>query len=293
MKESSESKSQWGACYRLIAAEKWKAKSAAMGRGVTQALVEYAQPLPGMKVLDLASGTGEPGISLAKRVGQEGHVTALDLSAELLEIANERARQRGLTNFSTRQADAHNLPFPDGSFDLVTCRFGVMFFADVPKALAEIYRVLKSGGRCCFVAWGPFDQPYWSSTMGIVHGHVGGPLMSPGGPDMFRFSKPGSLSAELRGVGFEAEEEVKTLPWTWPGDAEEVWEYAQSVSTPFRPLLERVPKEKREAINAEVHAAIGKYVNGDSVEFGVIVVLAAGRKVKSRDSAAKTRGPQS
>jgi len=249
-----------------------------MGRDVTEALVEYARPQPGWNVLDLASGTGEPGISLAKRVGPEGHVTALDLSADLLEIANERARQRGLTNFTTRQADAHDLPFSAASFDLVTCRFGVMFFAEVNKALAEIHRVLKPGGRCCFVAWGPFDQPYWSSTMAIVHAHVGGSLMSPGGPDMFRFSKPGSLSAELRRAGFEEEEETRTVPWTWPGSVEEVWEYVQAVSTPFRPLLERVPKDKWEAINAEAQAAVGKYAKNDSIEFGVIVVLAAGKK---------------
>jgi len=278
MTESGQSKPQWGASYRLIAAEKWKAKSAAMGRGVTEALVEYARPKPGMQVLDLACGTGEPGISLASRVGPEGRVTALDLSADLLEIADGRARQRGLTNFSTCQSDAHNLPFPENSFDLVACRFGVMFFTDVRNALAEIHRVLKPGGRCCFVAWGPFEQPYWSSTMGVVHAHVGGTLMSAGGPDMFRFSRPGSLSAELRRAGLEAEEETRTVPWTWPGSAEEVWDYAQSVSTPFRPLLERVSKDKWDAINAEVQAAISKYVDGDSVKFGAVVVLAAGRK---------------
>ena len=101
----------WGSQYRLVASEKWKAKSAAMGQPVTDALVEYARPVKGMKVLDLASGTGEPAISLASRVGPQGHVTALDLSAELLKIAETRARTRGLENLSTRQADAHSLPF--------------------------------------------------------------------------------------------------------------------------------------------------------------------------------------
>src|SRR5438045_5100494 len=109
---SAEHKPAWGASYRLIAAEKWKAKSAAMGRGVTQALVEYARPRLGMKVLDVATGTGEPAITLASQVGPSGHVTALDVSAELLEVATERARSRGLTNFSTRQADVHRIPFP-------------------------------------------------------------------------------------------------------------------------------------------------------------------------------------
>jgi SAM-dependent methyltransferase len=275
---SAEIKPQWGASYRLIAAEKWKAKSAAMGKAVTQALVEYAQPQPGMQVLDLASGTGEPGISIAMRVGPNGHVTALDLSADLLEIAEGRARQRNLTNFSTHQGDAHELPFGDQSFDLITCRLGVMFFAQVHQALRECRRVLKPGGRACFLAWGPFQQPYWSSTMGIVHRHIGGPLLAPGAPDMFRFAEPESLSAAMREAGLsKIQEESRTLPWNWPGSAEEVWEYAQAVSTPFRPLLERVPPEKRDGINADVLSAIRTRVEGDTVKFAALMVLASGQ----------------
>jgi SAM-dependent methyltransferase len=279
MSPTQDPQTQWGTSYRLIAAEKWKVKSAAMGRAVTKALVDYARPKPGMRVLDLASGTGEPAISLASQVGSEGHVTALDLSVELLQIADDRARQRGFTNFSTCQGDAHNLPFPGGSFDLATCRFGVMFFQDCEQALRELHRVLKPGGRACFVAWGPFEQPYWMTTMGVVIKHVGGPRFAPDGPDPFKFANPGSLSAALARAGFESvEEETRTLPWTWPGTVEEVWEYAQSVSTPFRPLLERVPAEKWDEVNADVHTSIRPYVNGDSVEFGAVVVLASGTR---------------
>ena len=275
---TSKTESKWSASYRLIAAEKWKAKSAAMGRGVTDALVQYANPQPGMKVLDLASGTGEPAITLASKVGGEGHVTALDLSAELLQIADQRAQARELKNFSTRQGDVHDLPFRDHSFDLITCRFGVMFFDDSLKSLQEACRVLKPGGRACFLAWGPFEQPYWSSTMAVAHKYAGGPLMAAGGADMFRFAAPGSLSAALKQAGFaEIEEDTRTLPWTWPGPVEEVWEYAQAVSTPFRPLLDRVPPDQWDAMNAAVHRAIRQYVNGDKVEFGVVVVMASGK----------------
>lgn len=274
---STESKPQWGASYRLIAAEKWKAKSAAMGKAATQALVNYAAPREGMNVLDVASGTGEPGISIASRVGDGGQVTALDLSADLLQIAEGRARQRNLSNFSTRQGDVHKLPFADQSFDLITCRLGVMFFAQVGQALRECRRVLKPTARACFLAWGPFEQPYWSS-MGIVHRHVGGPLMAPGTPDMFRFAKKGTLTAALEGAGFADVQEVSaTLPWNWPGEAEEVWEYAQAVSTPFRPLLERVPAEKWDEINSEVLAMIGGHVEQGVVKFGAEFVLASGR----------------
>lgn len=122
MTTKTQPEPNWGNQYRLVASEKWKAKSAAMGRPVTDA----AQPQIGMKVLDLASGTGEPAITLATRVGPGGHVTVLDLSQDLLEIAEGRARARGLTNFSTRESDAHSLPLPDDSFDLTTSRFGVI-----------------------------------------------------------------------------------------------------------------------------------------------------------------------
>lgn len=279
MTSKPDSEQSWGAQYRLVASEKWKAKSAAMGQPVTDALVEYAQPSPGMKVLDLASGTGEPAISVALRVGDHGHVTALDLSADLLEIAARRARSRRLDNFTTHQADAHSLPFADNTFDLATSRFGVMFFRDPELALGELRRTLRPGARACFLAWGSFDQPYWQTTMGVVHRHVGGPLLDPSGPDPFRFAAPGSLSAILRSAGFhEVEEETKTLPWTWLGPAEEVWEQAQAVSVPFRPMLERVPADQWPKIHAKVHAAVRQYSDGEKVAFGASVVLASGKK---------------
>lgn len=250
-----------------------------MGRDVTEALVEYARPEPGMRVLDLASGTGEPAISLAARVGPEGHVTALDLSADLLAIAAERARGRGLNNFSTRQADAHSLPFPADSFDLATSRFGVMFFRDAVFALGELGRVLRPGARACFLAWGSFEQPYWQSMMGVVHRHVGGAILPPDGPNPFRFSRPGSLSVVLRAAGFEnVKEETKTLPWTWPGTAEEVWEQAQAVAVPFRAMLDRVPPDRWPQIHEDVHAAVREYSHGGQIAFGASVVLASGTK---------------
>ena len=279
MTAKADSGPDWGNQYRLVASEKWKAKSAAMGQPVTDALVEYAQPAPGMQVLDVASGTGEPAISLASRVGEQGHVTATDVSAGLLEIAAKRGQSRGLQNFTTQVADAHKLPFSDNSFDLATSRFGVMFFDDPIGALQELRRVLRPGARACFLVWGSIEQPYWQSMIGVVHRHVGGPQVQPDGPDPFKFSQPGSLTEIFRSAGFNAiEEETKTLPWTWPGPVEELWEYSQSVSVPFRLMLERVPAEKWPQIHAEVHAALRRYSDGEKVAFGVSVVLGSGKK---------------
>ena len=303
----------WGSQYRLVASEKWRVKSAALGKPVTEGLVDLAQPTPGMRVLDLASGTGEPAITLAERVGPSGHVTALDLSEELLEIASKRAQNRGLTNLTTKQADAHHLPFPDESFDLATSRFGVMFFRDPEQALGELRRALRPGARACFLAWGPFDQPYWQTTMGVVHERVGGTLLDPDGPDPFRFSTPGSLSKVLQAASFDdIQEEATTFPWVWPctgcerhrpsrstaelpiraagaagpgppeagaaGCIEEVWEQARSVAVPFRPMLDRVPAEQWPEIHAAVHQAVSRYVVDGGIAFGATVVLASGKK---------------
>ncbi|HWZ81467.1 MAG TPA: methyltransferase domain-containing protein [Terriglobales bacterium] len=275
---SAPSTPSWGASYRLVAAEKWKSKSAVMGSGVTQALVDYAAPQPGLRILDLATGTGEPGISLAQRCAPGGTVTAVDLSAELLELAAGRALKKNLSNFFTQQADAHELPFPDRSFDLATCRFGVMFFGDVKQALAELQRVLKPGSRACFVVWGSFEQPYWQTTMKIVRRHIGGELLDPGQGDPFRFAAAGSLSEALRSAGFRGvEESTQDVPWVWQGSAEEVFEYACAVSTPFRAMLERVPEAKWPRIRDEVHSAINRYRVGDEIQFGASVILASGK----------------
>jgi hypothetical protein len=115
--------------------------------------------------------------------------------------------------------------------------------------------------------------------MGVVMKHVGGPAILPGDPDPFKFSQPGSLSAALHRAGYSViEEKTETLPWIWPGSEDEVWEYQKSVAVPFRPLLDRVPPEKWNTVNREVHAALSRYAEAGIVKFGAVVVLASGMR---------------
>jgi ubiquinone/menaquinone biosynthesis C-methylase UbiE len=275
---ASES-SSWGSPFRLAASQKWRRQSAAMGVGVTQAIVQLAAARSGMHVLDLACGTGEPAISLASQVGPQGQVIGIDINTELLEIARERGQQRSLSNIQFREADAHALPFSPESFDLVTSRFGVMFFDDIARALGEARRVLRSEGRIALLAWGPFEQSYFLSTIAIVRRHVTASTLQPGTLNMFRFSQPGSLTAALKQAGFtRIEERTVTVPWIWPGPPEEVWEYFREITVPFRPLLSSIPPDKAEEVNAEVVAAIRRHYDGKQVNFAADVVLASAEK---------------
>ena len=104
---------------------------------LTDMMLAVAGIQPGMQVLDLAGGTGEPALTIAASVGPDGHVTVTDLVPEMLAAAEAKARARGLTTISVRQAAAESLLFPDQQFDRVTCRLGVMHFADPAQALRE------------------------------------------------------------------------------------------------------------------------------------------------------------
>jgi ubiquinone/menaquinone biosynthesis C-methylase UbiE len=178
---------------------KGKAQREVQSHAATEIIIQAVRLKPGMRVLDLASGTGYPALTLAEVVGPDGHVTATDLAPEMLLVAEESARERGLTNISFQQADAEALPFPDQSFDAVTCRFGVMFFPNVQQALQEIRRVLKVGARTALVAWGPVEQnPDHRIPQEILRKYEQIPRPEPGGPNAFKFAQAGVLSTTLR-----------------------------------------------------------------------------------------------
>jgi len=107
-------------------------------------LMDLADPRPGDHALDLATGTGLLALMVARTAAK---VTGADVTLEMLEKASERMVSAGLDNVEFLEAAVSELPFPDGSFDLVTCRLAFHHFTDPAGALAEISRVLKAGGR--------------------------------------------------------------------------------------------------------------------------------------------------
>jgi ubiquinone/menaquinone biosynthesis C-methylase UbiE len=118
-------------------------------------VVEQMPLSPGARVLDVATGTGAVLLPAARRVGPEGHVTGIDLSAATLQEAESAVHMEGLTNVELRKMDAEQLEFPDQTFDVVTCALGLFLFPDMEAALGEMYRVCKPDG---YIGVSVFDK---------------------------------------------------------------------------------------------------------------------------------------
>jgi len=268
---------EWTEDATVAAWRKWQAPLSAFTRGATEAVLEAAQLRPGMRVLDLASGVGDPSLFVAEAVGPSGHVVATDLGPGMIGLAEELARARGLRNIEFRVANVEALPFPDESFDVITCRFGVMFFPDQLKAFRECLRVLKRGGRVAFVVWGRREQPFLGTTVGILMKYVEVPPPDPDAPHAFMFGERGLLKSRLEAAGFaQVREEVRTVQARWTGSAEEYWQQFTEVAAPFRPLVAKLTSETRGRAETEILAGLRKLSDGTAITMPLEIVIGTG-----------------
>jgi ubiquinone/menaquinone biosynthesis C-methylase UbiE len=256
--------------------KKWNEKFVAQTQAGTNLVVVSAQLQPGMRVLDLASGTGEPALTVAQAVGPRGRVVATDLTLGMLQTARENAETRGLGNLLCAASHAESLPFIPAAFERVTCRFGLMFFVDVEKALAEVRRVLKPAGQISFLVWGPFDEnPWFSAPLRPFLRHVQVPDPQPDAPGPFRFADENRLTSVLRAAGFRNVcTATHRVPWPWPGSPEEAWQAKQEISAPFKKLIAALPRDKEREVQQEVLAGIARLKKGNQIEFGATVISA-------------------
>jgi SAM-dependent methyltransferase len=167
---------------------------------INQRLIELAGIDTAYTVVDIATGIGDPALSVARRVGPAGHVIAIDQSRAMLAIAEKRAHERGLTNIQFRQLDANGYDFPPAAVDAVVCRWGLMFLADLTDVFGRIRRSLKSRRYLAAATWSAADKvPIISLRRSVMRA-----FDVPRSPnDPFRLSSAAALEAAAAAAGFD------------------------------------------------------------------------------------------
>ena len=171
---------------------------------VAQILLREANAQPGERVLDVGCGPGATALPLAAAVGRTGHVTGVDISEPMLGLLRQRVAERGIANLMPLLADAQTHAFESASVDLLTSRFGVMFFADHLAAFRNLGKALRPGGRLCMAVWaGIEDNVHWQIPFEIAVRHVGPPKPQPANaPGPMAMRDPDYVRGVLNGAGF-------------------------------------------------------------------------------------------
>lgn len=220
------------------------------------AIIEHLKPSGSAVVLDIAAGTGEPGLSMARRLS-DGRVVLTDLADGMLQVAREKAAAAGVTNVDFQPADACELPYDDNTFDAVSCRLGYMFFPDMHLAAREMARVLKPGGRIATTVWAGPDRNFWiTCMMQNIKKHIDVPPPAPGAPGMFRCAQPGLVSEVFRAAGLRDVCEADVPCTLNCGTADGYWNVMTDVAAPFVAALSGADEATVARVRADVVAAM-------------------------------------
>jgi len=248
---------------------------------VTALLLEAARAAPGERVLDVGCGPGATTLPYAAAVGPQGHVTGIDISEPMLAVARQRVAEQGLTNVTLILGDAQVHPLPPASFDLVTSRFGVMFFADPAAAFRNLCRALRPGGRLVMAVWASIEENVHRKVpYEIALRHLGPPAPSPAhapGPEVF--SDREYFRGILAAAGFA---DIAIIPKPFHvigGSAASMAEHVALFGAVQRLMDEKgASAATREAIIKETEAALAAYATPDGVRLPAAFLLATARR---------------
>jgi SAM-dependent methyltransferase len=231
----------------------------------------------GVRVLDIACGTGEPALTAATRVGPDGFVLATDIAPAMVTAAEQRARLAGLRNIQFAVMDAESLDVPAASFDSCTFACGLMFCPEPEKAAASVYRALRPGGRFAISVWDRPERNAFAMVFGTAVSQVlGVPLPEALAPGPFRLANPDALATVLREGGL-TKFSIESKPLTFAYDSvEQYLAITSDFACGLRPRLEALSTTDREQFADLVRQLVAPYVDGGIVRLPATPLCAWG-----------------
>lgn len=245
----------------------------------TEMMLEVANVQAGSRVLDVAAGTGESTLMAARRVGPMGYVLAADASTSMLNVAAEAARKEGLTNVETRVMNAETLALDAESFDAVICRMALMLFPNPAKALTEMRRVVKPGGKVAVIVFSALEKnPYHGIVYGIVQRLGSIPPPAPGEPWMYALGDPGALEDRYRRAGFSnASAHAVPIQRRFPSAADAIRTIRNSAGD-LSELMKRLNEAERERAWVEIEEQLRRFEGPSGLEVPGEVLIGVGTK---------------
>lgn len=241
---------------------------------VQSRLLANAAALPGETVLDIACGTGLVTFPLADAVTSIGRVVATDISQTMIDIVLRETESRGYRQIEAFRADAESLEtLADNTFDLVTCALGFMYFPEPDRALKEIRRVLKPGGRVVIAVWGARKNCGWAEIFPIVDARVQSSVC----PMFFQLGTGSALAWQMESAGFVSivDDRLATcLPYANDDAAAD----AAFIGGPVALAYSRFDDEVRTQVRIEYLDSIRRHRRSAGYEIPAEFVVASGRK---------------
>lgn len=245
-----------------------------MGREIISAIAPKDKEL----ILDVAAGTGEPGLTIAAMI-PNGKVIITDLAEDMIAVARENAARRGVTNAEFSACDVSELPFDDNSFDAISCRMGFMFFPHMQMAADEMARVLKPGGRMATSVWDAPEKNFWvTATMGAVNRNMELPAPPPGAPGMFRCAQPGLIKSIFEKAGLKNVTEKPVASRLNSGTVDQYWNMITEISAPFVAAMSKADEATKQKIKQDVYDDVNQRFPDGKVFIDAAAIIIAGEK---------------
>jgi ubiquinone/menaquinone biosynthesis C-methylase UbiE len=245
----------------------------------TDKMLEMAGVRLGQRILDIAAGAGEQSISAAKKVGPSGYVLATDISANILEFAKEMAGKAGVNNIETKVMDGENLSVEDETFDVVISRVGLIYFPDQQKALREMWRALKPGGKVAAIVYStPEKNKFFSIPVSIIRNRAKLPPPSPGQPGPFSLGAEGVIEKEFSQAGFvNVKSALVDSPLVLPS-AQECVRFEKESFGALHQMMSNLSDSEKESVWQEIEKELQKFETEEGFLGPCEMVVAVGEK---------------